>query len=127
MSQGREIDVLDAVGEAAERFLAAIEESGRSSAYLDGQRAFLEAVNPAVEEAGEDDRPQEVLEQVAGEQGVQLEGDEIVDAPLDEHHCGVLAAWGLCIGYAEGFPAGARAVISEVDRMAGMEGSLEER
>lgn len=125
-SGGREIDVLEALGEGVTELLEAIEAASASSAYIDGQRAFFEAVAPAVDEAGPDERPQAVLERVASRLGVEVEDHAIVDPPLDEHEAGVLAAWGICIGYVEGFPAGARAVISEVDATAGMEGHFGE-
>lgn len=124
---GREIDVLEALADGIEQLLAAIEAVDAGTAYMDGQRAFFEDTLEAVDEAGPDERPQAVLEQVAGRLGVATEDHALSDPPLDERDAGVLAAWGICIGYVEGFPAGARAVMAEVDQLGGVEGSLEER
>lgn len=127
MSEGTtlEIDVLEALGTAVDDLLAALEQADASSAYLDGQRAFFQAVGPAVERAGESERPQVVLEQVASGLAVELEDGRLQDPPLDRKQAGVLAAWGICIGYVEGFPAGARTVIEQVNQTPGVTGSFE--
>lgn len=123
----REIDVLEALAEGVARLKAAIEQAGADTVYLEGQRAFFEAAEQAIEQAGPDARPQAVLEQAAAELGIQLEDHELASGPLDDREAGVLAAWGICIGYVEGFPAGAGAVIDRVDATPGMQGDIEER
>ncbi|PSG97639.1 hypothetical protein BRD56_04675 [Thermoplasmatales archaeon SW_10_69_26] len=116
MSQpAREIDVLEALGEGVEDLLAAVEATEERSAYLDGQAAFFEAVLAAIPEADPDERPQAVLEGVASEQGLELVDAEPGGLPLDGHEAGLLGAWGLCLGYVEGFHAGGNAVIGTVD------------
>lgn len=122
----REIDVLDALSEAIEELIAAIDAAGVSSTYIEGQRAFFEAAWDAIGEAGETERPQTVMERVASEAGLEVVDGELTEAPLDEHRAGALAAWGICIGYVEGFPDGARTVIDEVDQLAGVTGSMGE-
>jgi hypothetical protein len=111
----REIDLLEALGEGVEELLAALEATEEDSAYLEGQAAYFQAVLEAIPEADPDERPQAVLERVAAEHGVEMEEAGIAQAPLDEERSGVLGAWGICIGYVEGFHAGAQRVIAEVE------------
>lgn len=122
----REIDLLEALGDGIDDLLAAIEATEETSAYLDGQQSFFEHALGAIPEAGEEERPQAVLERVAAGLGVELADGAIADAPLDEEQSGILGAWGICIGYVEGFHAGARRVIAEVEATPGMEGEIDE-
>ncbi len=125
--ESREIDLLEALGDGIDDLLAAIEATEESSAYLEGQQRFFEHALGAIPEAGEEERPQGVLERVASGLDVELSDGSIADAPLDEERAGVLGAWGICIGYVEGFHAGARRVIAEVEQTTGMEGEIDER
>lgn len=115
-AEAETIDLLDALGEGVEELLAAIEATEETSDYLEGQAAFFEAMLAAIPEAGSEQRPQAVLEDVAAELGVELAAGELQEAPLEPRRVGVLGAWGICIGYLEGFHAGARRVIDEVEQ-----------
>lgn len=115
---GREIDVLEALGEGVEDLLAAVEATEERSAYLEGQARFFEAVLAAIPEAGPDERPQAVLERVAADQGLELVDAQPSDLPLEAEDAGVLGAWGLCLGYVEGFHAGGNAVLGSIDEAA---------
>lgn len=114
--QSREIDLLVALGRGAEDLLVALEATEETSAYLDGQARFFERLLEAIPQASEDERPQAVLEQVAAELDVAMVDAQLVDTPLDGSRAGVLGAWGICIGYLEGFHAGARRVIDQVEQ-----------
>jgi hypothetical protein len=117
-AESREIGVLEALGEGVEELLAALEATEETSTYLDGQAAFFQATLDAIPEAGGDERPQGVLERVASEEGIELQTGGLPETPLAEREAGVLGAWGICIGYLEGFHAGANTVIAEVDEAA---------
>lgn len=111
-----EIDLLEALGAGVEDLLVALEATDEDSAYLDGQAAFFEALLEAIPQADEDERPQAVLEHVAADHGVAMVGGGLAETPLAEREAGVLGAWGICIGYLEGFHAGARRIIDEVEQ-----------
>lgn len=114
----REIDVLEALGEGVEDLLAAVEATPERSPYLDGQAAFFQAVLEAIPEADADERPQAVLERVAADLGLELVDAEPAGLPLDAREAGLLGAWGLCLGYVEGFHAGGNAVLGSIDEAA---------
>lgn len=113
-----EIDVLEALDEGIDDLLAALEATEERSTYLDGQLTFFREAQAAIPEADEDERPQAVLERAAEKLDVGLDEEAQIGAPLDEHRAGVLGAWGICVGYVEGFHAGANAVIDQVDEAA---------
>jgi hypothetical protein len=114
--EAREIDLLEALGEGLDELLAAIEATEESSTYLDGQAAFFEATLEAIPDADEDERPQTVLERVASQEGIELAEGGLPETPLAEREAGALGAWGIAIGYLEGFHAGANRVIAQVEQ-----------
>jgi hypothetical protein len=120
-AEGDTIDVLDAVEARLHALSNALEQAEASTDYLDGQQAFFDAALDAIGETGPEEAPKAVLERAAERVGLHVDGYDVQGTPLSAREAGALAAWGLCLGYADGFPAGARAVVDTVDQVPGVE------
>lgn len=108
------MDVLEVLASRVERLLEAL-RGASDTAYVQGQLAYLEALDERLGDVPAEVRPRDLLEEVAEEQGLAFTGTELEAPPADQHEAGVLSMWSLCLGFVEGAVVGARAVTAAIE------------
>lgn len=114
------IDLLDLLDANVDRIAEALEGAAEQTPYIEGQLAYLRALDDRLEEVGEDAVPSELLESVAADLGIEIAGGDLVDPVEDDRQAGVLGMWALCLGYVEGAADGIRAAMGEIGDVEGV-------
>lgn len=104
-----EIDPTEALHRFA-REMSVASELGEGD-FAGGQRAFFEALSDRIDPAETVPLGPLLVETATG-LGVEFGDGDLETVPDDAHKAGVLAAWGLCLGYVEGIGRGAQLVIA---------------
>lgn len=108
------MDVLEVLASRVERLLDALRDAS-DAAYVEGQLAYLKALDERLGEVPPEVRPRDLLEEVAEELGLAFTGIELETPPADQREAGILSMWSLCLGFVEGAVVGARAVTAALE------------
>lgn len=104
-----QLDVLDILEGHVDLLIKGLRGTQTDAAYVEGQIAYLEALDARLGDVPEDVRPRDLLEEIANELGLAFDGVTIKQPPQDAHEAGLLSAWSLCLGFVEGAAMGAQA------------------
>ncbi len=104
-----QLDVLEILEGHVDLLIKGLRGTGRDADYVQGQLAYLEALDQRLDDVPEEVRPRDLLEEIANELGLAFDGVTLEEVPQTGHDAGLLSAWSLCLGFVEGAATGAQA------------------
>lgn len=120
----QQLDVADLLGEWLAQALQQMPPAGQGSEYNMGHVEYFKALLREMQASGKSENIDVIAARVARKFGFYTQNDELSKLPTTQREAGMLAAWGIVVGFASGTASGASAVMEMVSKVQGMRGNV---